>query len=82
MRALLFAALMAAGCAPRIAPLAADHPANPDAEPGRLAGPPSALRPGVAQLEDPAPRSSASPERDHSMHEHGAPAAPAEAVKK
>ncbi len=55
MRGLLVALTLAVGCAPRAMPLTPEHPANPDAEPGRLAGPPAALRPGVAQPAEPAP---------------------------
>ncbi|MBA3541764.1 MAG: hypothetical protein H0T79_19275 [Deltaproteobacteria bacterium] len=44
--------LGAAACAPRAMPVSADHPANPDAETGRLAGPPAALRPGVIAERD------------------------------
>ena len=33
-------------CTPRAMPVSANHPANPDAEVGRLAGPPVALQPG------------------------------------
>lgn len=54
MRAVLLFALFAIGCAPRAMTVTPDHPAHPDAEPGRLAGPPSALRPGVVTLEAPA----------------------------
>lgn len=43
---LLLAALV--GCAPAAMPLTAEHPASPEAPTGRLAGPPPALRPGVA----------------------------------
>lgn len=35
--------VLAVGCTPRAKPLTADHPANPDAEPGRLVGAPPAL---------------------------------------
>lgn len=41
-------AVLAAGCTPRAKPLTADHPANPDAEPGRLVGAPPALDPPPA----------------------------------
>ncbi len=40
-------AVLAAGCTPRAKPLSADHPANPDAEPGRLVGAPPALDPSA-----------------------------------
>ncbi len=66
-------------CAPHAMPLAADHPANPAAEPGRLAGPPSALHAGVAQVDEPARRPSASAP-DHSTH--GSGPAPATAADK
>lgn len=59
-RELLFA-LAVSACAPRAMTISGDHPANPDAAPGRTAGPPPALRPGVATLEDPPP----SPTLDH-----------------
>ena len=44
----LLLALVAVGCNPPAVSLPAGHPARPDAPPGRLAGPPAALRPGVA----------------------------------
>ncbi|MGN6105630.1 MAG: hypothetical protein ACTHU0_11035 [Kofleriaceae bacterium] len=47
-RSMWCALLLLASCAPRAMPLTADHPANPEAPTGRLAGPPPALRPGVA----------------------------------
>jgi hypothetical protein len=53
MRAVLAALLI--GCAPPATTMTAEHPANPDAARGRLAGPPAALRPGVADLPRPAP---------------------------
>lgn len=61
-------AVLAAGCAPRPMPLAADHPANPEAEPGRLVGAPAALRPDVAQVDEPPPRATATPSHDHGGH--------------
>jgi hypothetical protein len=76
--ALLLAALV--GCAPAAMPLTAEHPASPEAPTGRLAGPPPALRPGVAgaapaasepatpATPSPAP---ASPPAGHD-HDHGA----------
>lgn len=71
IRALVVASLFAA-CAPRSVSIPPDHPANPDAQPGRSAGAPAALRPGVATLEDPAPTpSEATPAAtpvDHSQH--------------
>ena len=42
---------LAFGCTPAAMPVAPDHPTNPDAPTGRLAGPPAALRPGVASAE-------------------------------
>lgn len=47
------AALALGACAPSSAPITPDHPANPDAPIGRLAGPPAALRPGVVSLTEP-----------------------------
>jgi len=64
---LLSASILAVGCAPRAMPLTPEHPANPDAEPGRLAGPPAALRPGVAEPADPAP-APAAPAPAHEGH--------------
>jgi hypothetical protein len=46
MRSILLFALL--GCSPTALSVTAEHPASPDAAPGRLAGPPPALRPGVA----------------------------------
>lgn len=46
--ALLVLAWVVAGCAPRAVSLPAGHPARADAPTGRLAGPPPALRRGVA----------------------------------
>jgi hypothetical protein len=45
VRALAFVVLSA--CAPSAMPMTPEHPANPSAPTGRLAGPPPALRPGV-----------------------------------
>lgn len=42
-------------CTPSAVKIDATHPANPKAEPGRLAGPPAALRPGVVEVEKPKP---------------------------
>lgn len=70
----LTAALLAAGCAPHVTSIGPDHPANPEAEPGRLAGPPAALRVGVALLEEPPPQPRG-PAHDHRAHSHdGSPA--------
>lgn len=49
-----------AACAPPATRITAQHPASPASEPGRLAGPPAALRPGVA---DPATPPAAQPAR-------------------
>jgi len=69
MRALLFAILVAA-CAPRALNVSGEHPANPSASTGRSAGPPAALRPGVATLDDPEPPAmpEPAPAMDHSQH--------------
>ena len=64
MRAVLVALLVS--CAPPAMTMTAEHPANPDAPAGRLAGPPAALRPGVADLSNP------SLTRGEVQHEHGA----------
>lgn len=70
MRALLLALLV--GCAPQAMTTNAQHPANPDAPTGRLAGPPAALRPGVADVSTPArtttPATSPATTTDHSSH--------------
>lgn len=71
----LLAALI--GCAPAAMPLTAEHPASPEAPTGRLAGPPPALRPGVADAapaaSEPAkpPPPPSSPPAGHD-HDHGA----------
>ncbi len=67
--------LAIAGCAPRAMPVPGEHPANPNATPGRLAGPPAALRPGVAssaEAQPPAPATGTVP--SGSGHEHHSPA--------
>lgn len=48
-------ALSAAACAPRTLAITPAHPAHADAEPGRLAGPPAALRRGVTASADQPP---------------------------
>ncbi len=64
MRAL--ALVLVAACATAAPPLAADHPANPRAPTGRLAGAPPSLRPGAVKYDDvPALRTTAPP-----MHHH------------
>ena len=49
----LVAALVATlgACSPAALPVAADHPGRSTAPTGRLAGPPAALRPGVAAID-------------------------------
>lgn len=44
----LFLVMMGSACAPRALSLPPGHPARTDAPTGRLAGPPAALRAGVA----------------------------------
>ena len=75
MRAAVFVALTAiASCSPGVARIDAQHPAHPDAPGGRLAGPPAALRAGVA--DDVRPRPPADGEAVTNPHAgHGAPAA-------
>ncbi len=67
LKPLLLAVLV--GCAPQAMTTNARHPANPDAPTGRLAGPPVALRPGVADISTP-PRGTTTPAAptDHSNH--------------
>ena len=57
-----------AGCAPRAMPLTAEHPASPDAPAGRLAGPPPALRPGVAEAPPPSSAPAQPAPHDHQGH--------------
>jgi hypothetical protein len=64
--------VLAAGCAPRALAIGADHPANPDAPPGRLAGPPPALRVGVAE-----PAMTDAPAHVHPVPDPAAPASSA-----
>lgn len=70
MRPLLLALLAVAACTPAATPLAAGHPARPDAPTGRLAGPPASLRPGAAAPATPAPApdDEPAPAHDHSSH--------------
>lgn len=56
--------LLFAACSPTAMSTPAEHPANPDAPIGRLAGPPAALRPGVADASTPGGQ----PSVDHSGH--------------
>lgn len=53
-------------CTPAAMPLPVGHPARADAKPGRLAGPPAALRRGVTK---PAEPTEPEPPVDHSQHE-------------
>ena len=62
--------LVLVACAPRATSLAPDHPASANAPTGRLAGPPPALRPGVAETVEPA-----APDPAPTGHEHHMPAA-------
>jgi len=48
----VLAVVVCAGCAVAVPSLPADHPANPRAPTGRLAGPPATLRPGVVTYSD------------------------------
>lgn len=61
MRIAIFALLI--GCTPATQSITPAHPAHPDAESGRLAGPPAALRPGVAEV------TPAEPRDEHAGHE-------------
>jgi hypothetical protein len=45
--------VLCVACTPSAVTIDAKHPANPKAEPGRLAGPPAALRPGVVETAKP-----------------------------
>jgi hypothetical protein len=56
--------VLLAACSPTAMSTPAEHPANPDAPIGRLAGPPAALRPGVADASTPGGQ----PSVDHSGH--------------
>lgn len=74
MKALLLALLL--GCTPKAMTTTAEHPANPDAPTGRLAGPPAALRPGVADVSTPSRATTPASTTDHSGH-GAAPTTPA-----
>lgn len=54
--------VLVVACTPKATQMGAQHPANPKAEPGRLAGPPAALRPGVVEA---APKPTPKPEPHH-----------------
>ena len=58
------ALLFVAGCAVAPATLPATHPAAASAPPGRLAGAPATLRPGVVAYPD-VPAIQAAPEQHH-----------------
>ena len=72
MKTLLLALLV--GCAPQAMTTSAEHPANPDAPTGRLAGPPAALRPGVADVSTPTQSPTPATTTDHSNHGPQTPA--------
>ena len=75
MRQWLLATVVALGsCTPAGVELTPRHPANPDAPIGHLAGPPAALRPGVAELGDPvAPKTPDDAKPPAHDHAHGSP---------
>lgn len=56
-------------CAPRAMSVTPDHPANPEAPIGRLAGPPPALRPGVARMTEPAKPVEPDGHQGHDAHQ-------------
>lgn len=62
-------ALALAGCASAAKPLPSTHPASASAAPGRLAGAPPALRPGVVDYKD-VPKTRSEAPVDHSHHHH------------
>lgn len=71
---LLLLAIGFAACSPASLPLAPDHPARSSAPTGRLAGPPAALRPGVAEgafVRPPATAPKIAP-GEHGAHKHDA----------
>ena len=66
MRWLVVFVVLVVACTPRAVKVDAQHPANPKAEPGRLAGPPAALRPGVVESAPPPPAAPpAAPAHNH-----------------
>lgn len=69
MRALVVALALGA-CAASPPPLAAAHPANPQAPVGRLAGPPPSLRKGVVDYKDVPAMREAAPPPTHHHHGH------------
>lgn len=71
-RSWLLAALFSVGaCTPRAMDFPTTHPANPDAETGRLAGAPAALRPGVAMETPTPPRDQSQPANPAAEHPPG-----------
>lgn len=72
-RALLLVTMLGA-CSPAALSLAPDHPARPSAPAGRLAGPPAALRPGIADASSkppPASTDGADAHEGHGSHDGG-----------
>ncbi|MEO8846645.1 MAG: hypothetical protein ABI591_27105 [Kofleriaceae bacterium] len=62
----MLALILLASCAVEPSALTAQHPANPSADTGRLAGAPATLRPGVASYVDvPALRTDPAPAPHH-----------------
>lgn len=57
--------VFAVACSPSAVTIDAQHPANPKAEPGRLAGPPAALRAGVVDTQKPADKPAAPAPHHH-----------------
>lgn len=71
-RSWLVAAVLSLGaCTPRAMDFPTTHPANPDAETGRLAGAPAALRPGVAMETPTPPREQSQPANPAAEHPPG-----------
>jgi len=63
----VIALVVLAACAAHAPALPADHPANPAAPVGRVAGAPASLRPGVVSYPD-VPAVRAAPAHDHHHH--------------
>jgi hypothetical protein len=59
--------VLVAGCAPHVA-VPASHPANRAAPPGRLAGAPASLRPGVVAYPDVPVLRREAPDAHHHHH--------------
>jgi hypothetical protein len=66
----IVAGLGLGACAPRAMSVTPDHPANPEAPIGRLAGPPPAGRPGVARTTEPAKPVEPDGHQGHDAHSH------------